>query len=93
MPAKMAQISPLGRRSGCQDLRPPSAPPGGFVKTRQQRKNPPRFGVHLGNPGLICSEPGLRANTLSKRSGSNTLTMLNSSRPNPAPMTITAPEK
>jgi hypothetical protein len=33
-------------------LRPPSAPPGGLVKTRQQRKNPPRFGVHLGNPGL-----------------------------------------
>jgi hypothetical protein len=31
--------------------RPPAAPPGGLVKTRQQRKNPPRFGVHLGNPG------------------------------------------
>jgi len=50
MPAKMAQISPLGRRAGCQDYGP-SAPPGGLVKTRQQRKNPPRFGVHLGNPG------------------------------------------
>ena len=36
-------------------LRPPSAPPGGLVKTRQQRKNPPRFGVHLGNPGLSPS--------------------------------------
>ena len=23
----------------------------GLVETRQQRKNPPRFGVHLGNPG------------------------------------------
>ena len=33
------------------DAEPPSAPPGGLVKTRQQRKNPPRFGVHLGNPG------------------------------------------
>jgi len=61
MPAKMAQISPLGRRSGCQDLRPPSAPPGGFVKTRQQRKNPPRFGVHLGNPGLY---DGARSETV-----------------------------
>ena len=36
---------------GVPGLRPPSAPPGGLVKTRQQRKNPPRFGVHLGNPG------------------------------------------
>jgi len=64
MPAKMAQISPLGRRSGCQDLRPPSAPPGGFVKTRQQRKNPPRFGVHLGNPGLIEGPEYFRAATV-----------------------------
>ena len=44
------QISLLGRRSGCQDYGQSSAPPGGHVKARQQLKNPPRVGVHLGNP-------------------------------------------
>jgi hypothetical protein len=29
------------------------APPGGLVGTRQKRKNPRRFGVHLENPGRL----------------------------------------
>ena len=35
------QISPLGRRSGCQDYRRRPRRQAGLVKTRQQRKNPP----------------------------------------------------
>jgi hypothetical protein len=44
---------------GVPGLRPPSAPPGGLVKTRQQRKNPPGLGFIWGIPGYwIGSCPG-----------------------------------
>jgi len=44
------QDPPLGRRSGCQGWRQSSAPPSGLARTRQKRKSPRRFGVHLENP-------------------------------------------
>ena len=52
MPAKMAQISPLGRRSGCQDYGRRPRRQAVLSKRGNSAKNPPRFGVHLGNPGL-----------------------------------------
>jgi alpha/beta hydrolase family protein DUF900 len=53
----------------------PAAPPGGLVKTRQQRKNPPRFGVHLGagqqlvtKANLDTLAPDLREEVVKRRS-------------------------
>jgi hypothetical protein len=50
-PAKMARSAPRPP-FGVPGLRPPSAPSGGLVRTRQKRKNPPRFEAHLENPRL-----------------------------------------
>jgi hypothetical protein len=44
---------------GVPGLRQSSAPPGGLVRTPQQRKNSPQFGVHLGNPGSKPEWPWL----------------------------------
>ena len=51
MPAKMAGSAFLPS-FGVPELRPPSALPGGLVKKRPKRKNPPSIGGHLENPGL-----------------------------------------
>jgi hypothetical protein len=62
MPEKMARSAPRPPFGG-PALRQSSAPPCGLVRTWQKRKNPPRFGAHLENPGsymwivILCGGP------------------------------------
>jgi hypothetical protein len=43
------------------------APPGGLVGTRQKRKNPRRFGVHLENPGRLQRPKEMRHGRLHRQ--------------------------
>jgi Transposase DDE domain group 1 len=51
MPAKNGQISPLGRRSGCQDYGRRPHRQGVLSERGQSAKIHPGLGVHLENPG------------------------------------------